>query len=252
MVLRSIAVLATILAAVAASGAPKGGGGAPEPPKGGGEGQPGAVAYKGKMVDEAGKPVSGIFPITFKIYSSETSKKPTWSETLWVAVDRGAYTVRLGDRKPLPSGERSRSYLGVDIRGIGEVVREPLATGRAPAAATGGGTGPAKHAGGTRYADTAGYAVESDHAKNADRIQNMTFEDLARRLAEEGGGPRPAAAGGGGVKIGTARRLGARIGGPGGTSEYNETCPKGYVMVGIKGGAGMYLDSVQIVCAPLE
>lgn len=232
-----------VLASSPVAAAPKPGD--PEPPKGSIE--PPIVAYKGKMVDESGKPVSGIFPITFKLYPGENSKKATWSETLWVAVDRGTYTVRLGERKPLPAGDKSRAFIGVDIRGVGEVVREPFS---AAGHAAGGGSGPAKQGGGTKYADTAGYAVESDHAKNADRLQNMTIEDLARRLAEEGlGAPRN---GGGGARIGSSRRFGARIGGPGGTAEYNETCPKGHVMVGIKGGAGMYLDSIQIICAPLE
>ena len=47
------------------------------------------AAYKGKMVDEAGKPVSGIFPMTFRLYPGLKARKASWSETAWVAVDRG-------------------------------------------------------------------------------------------------------------------------------------------------------------------
>lgn len=219
------------------------------------------VAYKGKMVDEAGKPVSGIFPITFKVYAGLESKRPVWSEAMWVAVDRGLYHVRLGEKKPLPKADLTKLVLGVDIRGIGEVAREPLvAAAKVVTAATGpakqgGGTpvaaasGSSHQAGAVKYADGAGYAVEADHAKNADRLQNLTVDDLVRKIGEEGGG---GAGGGKTVKIGTARRFGTHIGGTGGVSEYNETCPKGWVMVGLKGAYGNFLDSIQIICAPLE
>ena len=244
---------------------------APKPPAAGKTtpDEPLVVAYKGKMVDESKKPVSGVFPMTFKLYPGLASKKAMWTESMWVAVDRGVYTVRLGDRKALPKGQDlTKLTLGIEVRGVGELdrdvfvaapVKEASATVPAgPTSAGVAGTGPAKvpaHAGGVKYADTAGYAVEADHAKNADRLQNLTLEDVLRKVGEEGGGGGGggAAAGGGKtVKIGTARRFGNHIGGPGGVSEYNETCPKGYIMVGIKGMNGNFLDSIQIVCAPLE
>ncbi|NOZ00403.1 MAG: hypothetical protein GXP54_00750 [Deltaproteobacteria bacterium] len=205
------------------------------------------VPYKGRMVDEAGKPVSGIFPITFKLYRGVKAHKAMWSESLWVAVDRGVYTVQLGEKKKLPAGKDLSKYvLGVEIKGLGEVAREPFMVkgqptpaprlARPPAASSGGGT---------KYADTAGYAVEADHAKNADRIQNLTIDDITRKVIEESVGASR-------TRIGKARRYGERVGGPGGTSEYNENCPRGYVMTGIRGGAGIYLDSIQIVCSPIE
>lgn len=201
------------------------------------------VVYKGKVVDEAGKPVSGIFPMTFKLYPGLSSKKAIWSEFSWVAVDRGVYQVQIGMSKPLPvRDDLDRLVIGVEIRGVGELVREPFVPARAQVPQS---SGPAKHGSSVKYADAAGYAVEADHAKTADRLGNLTFEDILRKIAEETGGR-------GRVKIGTDRRFGARIGGPGGLGEYNETCPKGMVMVGIKGGAGIYIDSIQIICAPLE
>ena len=228
------------------------------------------VAYKGKMVDEAGKPVSGIFPMTFKLYAGISAKKSLWADTMWVAVDRGIYTVRIGDHKAIPAREDlSNLVLGIEIRGLGQVVREPFVASKA-SVATSASQGPAggtvvqapanganaaalnaaKGQSGSKYADAAGYAVEADHAKTADRLQNYTLEDLVRKIAEDSGGGGPAKAGK--VKIGMDRRFGNRVGGPGGTGEYNEACPKGYVMVGAKGGAGIYLDSIQIICAPLE
>jgi hypothetical protein len=222
------------------------------------------VAYKGKVVDESNKPVSGIFPMTFKLYAGLSAKRPIWEEILWVAVDRGIYNVRLGERKPLPAREDfAKLVIGVEIRGLGEVVREPFVAAKAaptpagaaaptPAVPAGPGKAQGPQAAGAKYADSAAYAVESDHAKNADRLQNLSLEDLIRKLGEEISARGGAGGGGGKATVGAARRLGARIGGTGGTSEYNEACPKGYVMVGVKGGAGLYLDSIQIVCAPIE
>lgn len=209
------------------------------------------VNYKGKLVDEAGKAISGIFPMTFKLVAGLKSKKAVWSESMWVAVDRGIYRVRLGESKRLPSQDLSRHLLAVEVRGLGEISREPFGEDSnkvfspAPQGAAGQTVSP-RHQGSVKFADSAGFAVESDHAKNADRIQNLTVEDLTRKVLEEGGG------GGGKAKIGATKRFGNRVGGSGGTSEYNEVCPKGYVMTGIKGGAGIYLDSIQIICSPIE
>jgi len=227
--------------------------------------RPTIVDYSGKMVDEAGRPVSGIYPIEFKLYSPG-SKKPVFSDRMWVAVVDGAYTVGIGSQKLLPRGQDfTKLMLGVEISGVelsrqvfmdkdtarkvqqdmekkaAEVSDTKLSVDSARAGS------PASNTGSVKYADSAGYAVSSDHAKNADRIQNLTVDDLVRKVVEEGGG----GSSGGSVTIGRTRRYGDRVGGPGGDIEYNEVCPKGYVMVGVRGGAGKFLDSIQIVCAPL-
>lgn len=227
----------------------------------------GIQAYKGKLVDESGKPISGIFPMTFKMYAGLKAKKPVWTETMWVAVDRGVYNVHLGAAKPLPPlGDLDKMVLGVDVKGVGELVREPfaaaelrppvLSAGAPRAALPGAGPTPGRAgaAGSAKYADTAGYAVEADHAKNTDRLMNLTLDEVVRRAAEEagGGGAGGAAAAGGKVRLGTGKRYGNRVGGPGGTGEYNESCPKGYVMTGIRGGSGNFVDSIQIICSPIE
>jgi hypothetical protein len=233
--------------------------------------EPGVQAYKGKLVDESGKPISGIFPVTFKLYAGLKAKKPVWSEMMWVAVDRGVYTVHLGVAKPLPArSDLDKMVLGVDVKGVGELVREPFipadvrppvltagaqrGAGANQGGATAGGqtAGRSGAIGGAKYADTAGYAVEADHAKNSDRLMNLTVDDIVRRAAEEGGGGGAAAAQAGTkVRIGSSKRYGTQVGGTGG-AEYNEVCPKGYVMVGMRGAAANLVDSFQIICAPLE
>lgn len=203
------------------------------------------ISYKGRMVDEAGKPVSGIFPLTFKLYKSEKKGAPIWSEFQWVAVDRGVYVVRLGEKKALPKQDTSEMFIGVEVKGVGEIARE-----RVSPKAEHIGLGPAKRdQSSVKYADSAGFAVQAEHAKNSDRIQNLTIEDLIRKVLEEIGqggglGSKP--------KVGQPKHYGQRIGGPGGLGEYNEVCPKGQVMVGVRGGAGIYIDSIQIICAPIE
>jgi len=209
------------------------------------------VAYKGKMVDEAGKPVSGIFPMTFKLFAGLRSRKPVWSESAWVAVDRGLYVLNLGEDKPLPAKlDLTKLVIAVDVSGVGEVAREPFVAAvsstplpEAPPTAP-ASSGVAK--GSVRYADTAGYAVESDHAKSADRLGTMTFEDVQRRVVEEMG------AAGGRARVGTQKRVGRSVGGPGGTDAFEDTCPKGFVMTGIRGMHGNVIDSMQIICSPVE
>lgn len=212
------------------------------------------VAYKGKMVDEAGKPVSGVFPMTFNLYAGLRSRKPVWSESLWVAVDRGVYVLNLGEDKPLPAKlDLTKLVIAVDVRGVGEVAREPFvaAVSVTPLPAQSSVAAPTTGAGAkgsVRYADTAGYAVEADHAKSADRLGNMTLEDVQRRLLDEVG----AATGGGRSKVGAAKRVGRSVGGPGGTDAFEDACPKGFVMTGIRGMHGNVIDSLQIVCSPIE
>ncbi len=212
------------------------------------------VSYKGKMIDEAGKPVSGVFPMTFNLHAGLRSKKPVWSESLWVAVDRGVYSLNLGEGKPLPAKlDLTKLVIAVEVRGVGEVAREPFvpAVSVTPLPASSSAAAPAVAAGAkgsVRYADTAGYAVEADHAKSADRLGNMTLEDVQRRLLDDVG----AAAGGGRSKVGAAKRVGRSVGGPGGTDAFEDACPKGFVMTGIRGMHGNVIDSLQIVCSPIE
>lgn len=236
-----------LVLAVTLTGLPSRAGGPARVDPPGAGGNPATAWYKGRVVDDTGKPVSGIFPMTFRLHAGVKAKKALWTESWWVAVDNGVYRVHLGEKKPLPArSDLSKMVLSVEIRGVGEVVREPF-DAQASLDRT-GGPAPAPHSlakGGVKYADNAGYAVEAEHAKNADRLQNLTVEELTRKVLEEGGAR-------GGVRVGKTRRYGTRIGGPGGTAEYNEVCPPGMVMVGVRGGAGIYIDSIQIVCAPLE
>ncbi len=73
---------------------------------------PSTIAYQGVVTDTDGKPVVGIKPMTFKIFSAGTGGSSLWSETQQVAFNlSGEYTLALGSVTPLPatlfdSGER--------------------------------------------------------------------------------------------------------------------------------------------------
>jgi len=203
---------------------------------------PRIVAHSGRMVDEAEKPMGGIFPMAFKLHPDGKSRKVIWSETHWVAVDLGTYTVRLGGKKVLPVQDvLDKAWLSVEVRGVGNVSREPWATQPAEPNAKADTATKSPGKADAKFAETSGYATEANHAKNADKLQDMTVADIIRKTGQETTG----------VKVGTVKRPGTKVGGPGGRP-FEETCPKGYVMTGIKGATATYLDSIQIICSPLE
>ncbi len=201
------------------------------------------VTRAGRMVDEADKPMGGVFPMIFRLHPDAKSRRVIWTETHWVAVDLGNYSVRLGAMKPLPAARAlQKAWMSVEVRGVGVVAREPW-TDTASAATT--EAAPEKGApsskGDVRFAEASSFAAEASHAKNSDKLQDMTAADIIRKAGEERSD----------VTVGTAKRPGNKVGGPGGRP-FEETCPKGYVMTGIKGASATYLDSIQIICSPLE
>lgn len=215
--------------------------------------QPARVAYEGQLEDAKKQPLSGIFPLTFNLYRSEKSTRPAWSEAHFVAVQNGRYAVELGDHKPIPANlPLDRLYLGVALSGGAEILRERLAAPEAvaPPAAAPSAVAPAQPAaapaepgrpGGESYAEIAGFAYEADRAKSADSIGGLSAKDI-RTLVKEG---KPE------IVLGTKTRTSNVAGGTGG-QPYDLRCPKGYVVTGISGGAAAFVDSVSIICSPLE
>ena len=165
-----------------------------------------------------------------------------------MGVDGGRYTVRLGARKALPKNLKpEKMFVGVSLVGVGEILREPLLEPApvVPAAAAASAPGPrdvvvsAKTTRNSDIADRAMHAYEADHASNADRIGNLTVTDLKAMFAP------------GKVKTGSRTKETDSAGGPGGKL-YALECPRGYVVTGVQGGSGKYLDSISLICSPLE
>lgn len=211
------------------------------------------LVYSGQLRDESGAALGGIYPLTFSLHRDGSTQKKLWFEQHWVAVEDGVYTVELGHDRPLPRGlDVPSAFLGVALTGGGELMRERLSERNLP-----GGDGviqpeeagtrpppsrtaPGAPGGTVDYADKAGLAFEAEHASTADRIGNLSLEQLDARYKKAGG-----------ARIGTAQRTTGAIGGEGGRP-YRLVCPKGYVAIGIQGGAGKLVDSMEVICAPIE
>lgn len=209
-----------------------------------------ALIYEGKLQDGRRKPVGGVFPLSFSLHKRDKGGRALWSETHFVAVDSGRYVVELGSKRPLPPGlALEKMYLGVALTGGDEILREkvdPKAVRKdaAAGAAAQARPTPAGAAAGKKvvdYAETAGLAFEAEHAKVADRIGGLTVEDLEEKLEKSGSKAR----------VGGSKRYTSSAGGEGGVA-YEVNCPKGYVVTGVRGGSGIYLDSIQLICSPLE
>lgn len=215
---------------------------------GGPAGGPGTKAkrtvlrYQSTLKDDENKPVGGIFQMQFEL-SKPKSKKVFWKETHWVAVDNGHYTVSLGRSRNLPRDLDPKSaVITVSVSGVGQVLQESLAGGEVQVEQDNGGGAGGKRI--VQYAEKAGFAYEAERATIADRLGNFTAKLLQEALDELQKRKLK-------VKVGKNQINLNSIGGVGGTP-FESICPPGTVMIGIRGGAGIYIDNFQVVCAPLE
>jgi hypothetical protein len=208
------------------------------------------VIYQGKLQNDGHKPVGGIYPLSFSLHTSFKSGRSVWSEAHFVVVDNGEYTIVLGRKYPMPTDvDLGSTYLSVTITGGSEIVREQLDaksvldTRVNPIVNTQPRELSIKEAGGSTvdYAETAGFAYEAGHAKSSDKLGDVTAEQLIEQLRAN----KPK------VKIGGTKRYTASAGGEGGM-QYELKCPSGYVVVGVRGGAALYMDSIQLICSPLQ
>jgi len=212
--------------------------------------EPTHVAYEGQLLDSHRKPLSGIYPLTFSLYRSEKSSRPAWSESHYVAVEDGSYVVQLGDTRPIPSTlHLDRLYISVAVTGGSELVREKLATAaeeprveaKDPEPGTPAPPRDKKPGSGDSYAEIAGFAYEADRAHNSDAVGGLTATEIRKIIKESKSN----------VEVGGRTRNSEPAGGTGG-QPYTLRCPKGYVVTGITGGAAAFVDSIAIICSPLE
>ncbi len=236
------------------------------------EAPPFRVEYSGEVVaegvGEGMTPLSGIFTLTFKLYPERESTDHDWLETHYLSVLEGEYTVVLGSEVALEDGWRNEQrFLGVEYAGT-EIVRVPVTLvpfvpptpPPTPATPDGGLATTPPPANLTevtfaQLADRALIAQEAERAQEADSVQGRTWEDIesaldrsAEQLAQHAADPN--AHGQRRITLGSQTVLEA-VGGDGGV-RYTRMCPGGYVMVGIRGGAGGFVDSIEPVCAQLE
>lgn len=199
------------------------------------------LEFESRLRDEKDKPVSGIFPMSFQLKKPK-AKRAFWQENHWVAVDNGRYSLQLGRSKRLPKRFAPKSaIIEVGIKGIGRVLREPLGGTSASLAEV--VDAPAGK-GVVQYAEKAGFAYDAERATISDRIGpynakelKETLEKLKKRKVK--------------FKVSRNRVNLTSAGGVGG-NKFEQICPPGTIAVGIRGGAGIYIDNLQVVCAPLE
>jgi len=211
------------------------------------------LVYSGQLLDDQGGPMGGVFPLTFSFHKKERGGTSLWSESHFVAVDSGTYVIELGRKRAIPrSINLGQLYVGVRVTNGPQLVRERFvvegeeteifirrhtATANRPASRTA-----TKHRASVDYAEKAGFAFAAEKADDATRLGGLTLEQLKRKL---GGGS------GGSITIGEQPWTSQSKGGVGGTS-YELLCPEGYVLTGIRGGAGMYIDRLGIICSKLK
>jgi hypothetical protein len=256
LLLVSLALLSTGLAPSRASGAPA------TPPR--------AVYYKGQLMGSDGKPFFGIVHLTFSLQREAKGGKKIWSENQYVTVENGSFTTRLGQRTSIPASlDLGGMYIAMGVPGGPEFFREKFVETRVVHASefaamrdqAGGptvepvapgepvvvesqpvrkGAAPGPAGGVQQYAEKAGTAYEAEHARNSDRLENLTLKDLEKLLKDRLK-----------AQVGGDEKYSELIGGQGGAS-YLAQCPKGYFVTGIRGGAGKFVDGIQLICSPIE
>jgi len=75
------------------------------------------INHQGMLTDKFGQPLNGPFSMVFSVYDGATVQTPLWSETRSVTVNKGIYSVRLGELTPLPNSlfNGADRYLGIKV-----------------------------------------------------------------------------------------------------------------------------------------
>jgi hypothetical protein len=213
------------------------------------------VEYRGEMIDPDGHPISGVFPLTFQLFSTPDGTEPVWTEQRFVTVDQGGYRIRLGRANPLPSLHAGQPMtLAIVLGATGEIARYPFTpTPWEPAA------DPLQTAQIERitFAELAGRAVRADRAgfardcrtlggRTVDQLDRSTdlaerIEELRTQLRDEGG-----------AQVGTDYQYAEVVGHATNGNRYDIVCPAGYVITGARGGAGNLVDGFQLVCTQIQ
>lgn len=223
----------------------------------GAAGQSFTVLHRGRIVTPGGNEVSGVFPLEFRLFETEDATEAIWQERHFAFVLEGGFQVSLGSVEPLDTELADRQlFIGLYFDGA-EVLREPLvleAEGAAPEPI------PESWRDLTfaRLTDLALLAIDAELALETDQLGGRTLEqvDRSRELAE--GLERHAARRDAHMTeeqrrraIGLSVEVLERFGGTGGTP-YEAVCPRGYVVVGMRGLESRMVDRIELICAPFQ
>ena len=82
----------------------------------------GTIAYQGRLADSGGQPLTGTYPMVFRLYNSASNGTPLWEEQ-WtasnsVAISDGLFNVMLGSLTPISQATltgNSSLWLGISV-----------------------------------------------------------------------------------------------------------------------------------------
>jgi len=214
----------------------------------------GRVAYVGELIDESGTAISGVFPLTFKLYETERAASSVWTERHFVAVRDGAYRVALGAASPVPAALAGRDmFIAVEVGTLGELVRQPLKIVFVERPRTRDEIVASLDLTYADVADRALIAADAERADDCTTLDGRSLADLDRydEVLSQIAQLRDQLDGVQGARLGGRTTTLERAGGSGG-NPYSRTCPPGHVVTGIRGGAGQLIDSIELICSPLQ
>jgi hypothetical protein len=205
------------------------------------------LPYNGQMSGPNGQAVSGVFELRFSLHRDAQTEKFVWEESHEIAVVNGKYRIVLGESKTIPRRFALKNmFVAVSLVGGPELLREPvgaLIKVTPPTPVPQKERKPAQAGSTVESADRAEFATEAGLSANSDRLEGRTLEQVAEFVVEKVGGRK--------VRVGKNSQVSATHAGGYGGSEFKLTCPRGYVVVGIQGHAGRYVDGFEVLCAPL-
>jgi len=86
------------------------------------------IDFHGELIDQDAIAISGVLPLEFRIFQTENSKKPLTTETHFVAVVNGNYSLTLGEATPLHVQDNTL-FVAVYLEGK-ELTRKRVTTTR--------------------------------------------------------------------------------------------------------------------------
>ena len=104
------------------------------------------------------------------------------------------------------------------------------------------------------FAEVADYARRAGVAEDAEKVGGKSITELEaeiEKLREQIAELRVMVRSGGKSEIGTDVKILPRVGGTGG-APFERQCPPNHTATGIRGSSGALVDSIQLVCSPIE
>ncbi len=82
---------------------------------------PRLVNFQGYLVDDQDTPLTGEYGVTFRIYDNSTGGKVLWSETDTIVVEKGLYSITLGQKNPIDMAIEDDLWFALQIAGQSEM-----------------------------------------------------------------------------------------------------------------------------------